>query len=139
MLFRSGELAEELHLSEAVLRHTLERQPQPVSLDGSRGGDHDTELVELLEDVHHTPERHLLRQHLQEATEALLGELSEREAQVLRERFGLEDDQPRTLTEIGTHLQISRERVRQIESQALGKLRQPCQRQRLQELLGSLD
>jgi RNA polymerase nonessential primary-like sigma factor len=134
-----SELASEVDLSETVLRQTLERQPQPVSLDGRLDEDRETELGDLLEDEHHSPERSLMREHLHEALEDLLAELSEREAQVLRERFGLIDDQPRTLTEIGDHLHISRERVRQIEAQALVKLRQPCQRHRLRDFLGSLD
>ena len=134
-----SELAAEVDLSETVLRQTLERQPQPVSLDGRLDEDRETELGDLLEDEHHSPERSLMREHLHEALEDLLAELSEREAQVLRERFGLIDDQPRTLTEIGDHLHISRERVRQIEAQALVKLRQPCQRHRLRDFLGSLD
>jgi RNA polymerase nonessential primary-like sigma factor len=134
-----AELAADLGLSETVLRHTLERQSQPLSLDGPRGGETQTDLADLLEDAYHSPEQHLIRQHFHEAMEALLGELTEREALVLRERFGLKDDQPRTLTEIGADLRLSRERVRQIEVQALSKLRQPCQRQRLREFLGSLD
>jgi RNA polymerase nonessential primary-like sigma factor len=133
------ELAAELRLSEAVLRATLERRPQPISLDGPLGGDGETDRVELLEDAHHSPEQHLLRLHFHEVLEALLGELSEREAKVLRERFGLRNEQPRTLTEIGADLSLSRERVRQIEVQALDKLRQPCQRELLREFLGSLD
>jgi len=58
-----------------------------------------------------------------------------REATVIRERFGLADDTPRTLTEIGDRLQITRERVRQIESRALLKLRQPHHRSRIRDYL----
>jgi len=58
---------------------------------------------------------------------------------VIRERFGLGDDTPRSLSEIGERLQLSRERVRQIETRALHKLRQPQNRCRLRDHLGALD
>lgn len=134
-----GEMAKALGLSEAVVRQTLERQPQPISLDGRVGRDQESDLGDLLEDHHATPEQTLTRDQLHEDLESLLEELSSREALVIRERFGLEDDTPRTLSEIGERLQLSRERVRQIESRALLKLRQPCHRNRVHDYLGSLD
>jgi RNA polymerase nonessential primary-like sigma factor len=134
-----AELALELEWSEAVVRLTLERQPRPVSLDVRVGRDQETDLGDLLEDSHATPEETLAREQLHEALESLLEELSSREALVIRQRFGLEDDTPRTLTEIGESLHLSRERVRQIESRALLKLRQPRHRSRMRDHLTSLD
>ncbi len=134
-----AELAAELGMAEATVRLTLERQPRPISLDTRVGRHHDTDLGDLLEDGHATPEEALTRQHLHDDLESLLAELNQREAEVLRQRFGLEDDTPRTLTEIGETLQLSRERVRQIETRALLKLRQPRHRSRVRDYLGSLD
>jgi len=134
-----AELAAELGMDEAMVRLTLERQSRPVSLDVRVGREHDTDLGDLLEDSHATPEQELAREELHEALETMLDELSGREAAVLRQRFGLEDDTPRTLTEIGESLHISRERVRQIESKALLKLRQPRHRNAMREHLSSLD
>jgi RNA polymerase nonessential primary-like sigma factor len=134
-----AELAAELGSSEAALRQTLERVPRPVSLETRVGAAHDTELGELLEDSHATPEEQLSRDQLHDDLEALLHELSGREAAVLRQRFGLEDDRPRTLNEISEQLHISRERVRQIEARALLKLRQPQHCGRVRDYLGSLN
>jgi RNA polymerase nonessential primary-like sigma factor len=133
------ELARELGLSEGVVRLTLQRQPRPISLDARVGRDQESDLGDLLEDSHATPEETLTREQLHDDLEALLQELSSREADVIRQRFGLEDDTPRTLTEIGETLRISRERVRQIEHRALLKLRQPRHRSRVREYLTSLD
>ncbi len=134
-----SELARELGLSEATVRLTLQRQPRPVSLDARIGRELDTGLGDLLEDGHATPEETLTREQLHEDLEALLAELSGREADVIRQRYGLEDDTPRTLTQIGESLHLSRERVRQIESRALLKLRQPRHRNRVHDYLASLD
>ena len=133
------EIARELHLSEAMIRETLLQLPKPVSLEGQVGKEHDTRLGDLLEDSHVTPEQELAREQLHNDLEALLADLSSREAEVIRQRFGLEDDTPRSLTEIGAAMHLSRERVRQIESQALLKLRQPQNRCRVKDYLGSLD
>ena len=134
-----SELAQELGLTPAVVQDTLAQRPRALSLDGRVGPEQEMDLGELVEDGHASPEQLLAREQLQDQLQALLAELSGREALVLRQRFGLEDDQPRTLTEIGAQLQLSRERVRQIESGALRKLRGPCQRGRLREQLASLD
>lgn len=133
------ELAAAVGLDVARLRSTLTHIPRPVSLEGRVGGQADTPLVDLLEDSHATPEQALTRQQLHADLEALLEQLSGREATVIRQRFGLDDDTPRTLAEIGEQLRLSRERVRQIESRALLKLRQPQNRCRVRDYLGSLD
>ncbi|MEB3332201.1 MAG: RNA polymerase sigma factor, RpoD/SigA family [Synechococcaceae cyanobacterium] len=130
-----SELAAATGLREATLRLILESQPRPVSLDRRFGRDQDTDLGQLLEDGHATPEQELERRELHDCLEALLDELSSREAEVIRQRYGLEDDRPRTLSEIGSRLRLSRERVRQIESCALHKLRQPCCRARVRDHL----
>ena len=134
-----AEIAQELNLSEALIRETLLQLPKPVSLEARVGKEHDMQLGDLLEDGHGTPEQELAREQLHNDLEALLEDLSSREAEVIRQRFGLVDDTPRTLTEIGAAMQLSRERVRQIESRALLKLRQPQNRCRVKDYLGSLD
>ena len=134
-----AEIAQELNLSEALIRETLLQLPKPVSLEARVGKEQDMQLGDLLEDDHGTPEQELAREQLHNDLEALLEDLSSREAEVIRQRFGLVDDTPRSLTEIGAAMQLSRERVRQIESRALLKLRQPQNRCRVKDYLGSLD
>ena len=134
-----ADLAKELGISEEVVRLTLMRVPRSVSLDTRVGREHDTELGDLLEDGHATPEQALTRESLHDDLEALLRELTSREAAVIRLRYGLEDDTPQTLSQIGEDLQLSRERVRQIESRALLKLRQPQRRCRVQDYMQGLD
>ena len=134
-----SDLAKELGLSEEVVRLTLMRVPRSVSLETRVGREQDTQLGDLLEDGHATPEQELAREALHDDLEALLEELTSREAAVIRLRYGLEDDTPQTLSQIGEDLHLSRERVRQIESRALLKLRQPQRRCRVQDYMRSLD
>ncbi|TGH23697.1 MAG: RNA polymerase sigma factor, RpoD/SigA family [Aphanocapsa feldmannii 277cI] len=127
------ELAEELSLSQEVVRETLQRVPRSVSLNTRVGQDQDTQLGDLLEDEMPTPEERLTRERLHDDLEQLLEDLSPREAEVIRLRFGLEDDNPCTLAEIGSSM------TRQIEARALHKLRQPERSQRVLDYMETFD
>ena len=134
-----ADLARELGISEDTVRQTLERVPRSVSLDSRVGKDQDTQLGDLIEDGKATPEETLTHDELHNDLEGLLDELTPREASVLRRRFGLEDDTPQTLAQIGEELKLSRERVRQIETRALLKLRQPQKRSKIRDYIQGLD
>ncbi|MBK4732249.1 RNA polymerase sigma factor, RpoD/SigA family [Oxynema sp. CENA135] len=118
-----GELAEELDLSPKQIREYLERARHPLSLDLRVGDNQDTELGELLEDTGPSPEDFATQSALRSDLEQLMADLTPQQRQVLALRFGLEDGQTMTLAKIGDRLNISRERVRQIEREALTKLR----------------
>ncbi|WP_392344911.1 RNA polymerase sigma factor, RpoD/SigA family [Parasynechococcus sp.] len=134
-----ADLSRELGISEETVRQTLARVPRSVSLDTRIGRDQDTQLGDLIEDGHATPEQTLTIDELHNDLEDLLDELTSREAAVLRRRFGLEDDTPQTLAQIGEELKLSRERVRQIETRALLKLRQPQRRSKVRDYIQGLD
>jgi RNA polymerase nonessential primary-like sigma factor len=118
-----AELARELELTPKQVREYLERSRQPLSLDLKVGDNHDTELSELLEDTGFSPEDYAAHSALQLDLEKLMADLTPQQREVLALRFGLADGQPLTLAKIGVRLNISRERVRQIEREALSKLR----------------
>jgi RNA polymerase nonessential primary-like sigma factor len=118
-----NELATELELSSKQVREYLERARQPLSLDLRVGDNQDTELGDLLEDPGISPEEYVTNSSLQVDLERMMSELTPQQQQVLTLRFGLKDTQPLTLAKIGDLLNISRERVRQIEREAIAKLR----------------
>jgi RNA polymerase nonessential primary-like sigma factor len=118
-----AELAAELELTPKQVREYLERSRQPLSLDLRVGDNQDTELGELLEDTGISPEDYTTTTSLQIDLEKLMEDLTPQQREVLSLRFGLTDGQPLTLAKIGVRLNISRERVRQIEREALAKLR----------------
>jgi RNA polymerase nonessential primary-like sigma factor len=119
----TAELAAEMELTPKQIREYLERARQPLSLDLRVGDNQDTELADLLEDEETSPEAFAVNASLRTELEALLAELTPQQREVLSLRFGLQDGQAMTLAKIGERLQISRERVRQIEREALTKLR----------------
>ena len=118
-----AELAEELDLTPKQVRDYLEKSRQPLSLDLKVGDNQDTELGELLEDTGLSPEDYTAYSSLQVDLEKLMADLTPQQKEVICLRFGLDNGQPLTLAKIGVRLNISRERVRQIEREAIAKLR----------------
>ncbi len=133
------DIAKELDMTVAQVREVLLKVPRAVSLDTKIGKDRDTELGDLLEAEDISPEDRLMRESLKRDLQQLLTDLTDREQEVITLRFGLGDGVPYSLAEIGRTLDLSRERVRQIESKALQKLRQPKRRNRVRDYLESLD
>jgi RNA polymerase nonessential primary-like sigma factor len=119
----AGELATELELTTKQVREYLERARLPLSLDLRVGDNQDTELGELLEDTGASPEEFVMQSSLATDLDLLMADLTPQQREVLILRFGLADGQALTLAKIGDRLNISRERVRQIEREALTKLR----------------
>jgi RNA polymerase nonessential primary-like sigma factor len=130
-----AELAEELDLTPKQVRDYLERSRQPLSLDLKVGDNQDTELGELLEDTGLSPEDYTAYSSLQVDLEKLMADLTPQQKEVICLRFGLDNGQPLTLAKIGVRLNISRERVRQIEREAIAKLRK--RRGNIREYLAS--
>jgi RNA polymerase nonessential primary-like sigma factor len=118
-----GELAIELELTPKQVREYLEKARLPLSLDLRLGDNHDTELGEMLEDTNATPEEFVVQSSLSTDLERLMSNLTPQQREVISLRYGLADGQSMTLARIGEMLSISRERVRQIEREALTKLR----------------
>ncbi|WGV25085.1 RNA polymerase sigma factor, RpoD/SigA family [Halotia branconii] len=119
----ASELAQELELTPKQVREYLEKARLPLSLDLRLGDNYDTELGEMLEDPGASPEEFVMQSSLSYDLERLMEELTPQQRQVITLRFGLADGQALTLARIGEILNISRERVRQIEREALTKLR----------------
>ncbi|MBJ7898777.1 MAG: RNA polymerase sigma factor, RpoD/SigA family [Cyanobacteria bacterium RI_101] len=118
-----AEVAEALELEPAQIREYLSLSRQPISLDVRVGDNQDTELSELLEDDGISPDHYLTQELMRQDLQNLLAELTPQQQAVLTLRFGLEDGKELSLAKIGQRLNISRERVRQLEHQAMAHLR----------------
>ena len=130
------ELAAEVGLSPERVREIQRISLDPLSLDSPVGDEDDSYLADFIkDDGADEPDDVATRQMLQNEVRNVLGELNEREQQVVVMRFGLDDEQPRTLEEVGKEFGVTRERIRQIESKTLAKLRHPHRSQKLREYL----
>ena len=112
-----------LELEPAQIREYLTIARQPVSLDLRVGDNQDTELQDLLEDDGPSPETYMAQESLRQDLETLMADLTQQQRQVIALRYGLEDGNELSLAKVGERLSLSRERVRQLERQALDHLR----------------
>ncbi|HEY9853442.1 MAG TPA: RNA polymerase sigma factor, RpoD/SigA family [Leptolyngbyaceae cyanobacterium] len=118
-----AEIAQALELDTSQIREYLTIARQPISLDVRVGDNQDTELSDLLEDEGPSPEHYITQESLRNDLDELLEQLTPQQRQVLTLRFGLADGNALSLAKVGEQLNLSRERVRQLERQALDQLR----------------
>ena len=130
------ELAEHLDMSEEKVQEIMQIARAPASLETPIGEEDDSNLGDFVADSNVvSPEGNVESVMLREHIDTLLGDLKERERQVIVLRFGLEDGHPRTLEEVGKEFNVTRERIRQIEAKALRKLRNPVRSKRIRDFL----
>lgn len=132
------EVAKELEMTPFQVREILTRVPRSVSLEVKVGKEKDTELIDLLETEEISPEETLANESLQKDIQRILGDLTSREQEVIALRYGFQDGTAYSLSDIGRLLNLSRERVRQIEAKALQKLRHPRRRDRIRDYFEAL-
>ena len=120
---KPAEVAEKLGLEASQIRDYLVMSRQPISLDMRVGDNQDTELQDLLEDEDASPEKYATSQLLKQDLKNLMSQLTPQQREVLNLRFGLNDGCELSLAKVGLRMNISRERVRQLERQALDHLR----------------
>ncbi len=130
------EIGAEMDMTTEKVREILKIAQEPVSLETPIGEEDDSHLGDFIEDQEATsPEDHASYELLKEQLEDVLDTLTDREENVLRLRFGLDDGRTRTLEEVGKVFGVTRERIRQIEAKALRKLRHPSRSNQLKDFL----
>ncbi|SUZ85209.1 uncharacterized protein METZ01_LOCUS38063 [marine metagenome] len=130
------ELAERMDMPEDKIRKVLKIAKEPISMETPIGDDEDSHLGDFIEDKNvEAPEEAALGSGLTGATSDILDSLTEREAKVIRMRFGIGMNNDHTLEEVGKQFDVTRERIRQIEAKALRKMRHPTRSERLRSYL----
>ncbi len=131
------EIAEEIHMPVERVRSVLKMAQQPISLQAPVGDSDDTSFGDFIEDkAAENPMEEASFSFLKEKIKDVLDTLTDREREVIEQRFGLRDGSPRTLEEVGKQFSVTRERIRQIEAKALRKLRHPT---RISKIKGFLE
>ncbi len=133
-------LAEKMEMTEDKIHKILKIAKEPISMETPVGDDDDSHLGDFIEDSNTTvPVDAAVYESLRSATSDILDSLTQREAKVLRMRFGIEMNTDHTLEEVGKQFDVTRERIRQIEAKALRKLRHPSRSEKLKSFLDSED
>ncbi len=133
------ELGERMEMPEEKVRRVLKIAKEPISMETPVGDDEDSHLGDFIEDsTVGSPVELATSEGLKEATRSVLGDLTTREAKVLRMRFGIDMNTDHTLEEVGKQFDVTRERIRQIEAKALRKLRHPSRSEHLRGFLDEL-
>ncbi len=128
---QAEDIGQVLHLSREKIHETIQAFQDPISLE-TPVGEGDTFLTDFIADPNTiTPDGPVSRQETNQQVERILDSLTEREQMVLRLRFGIGQDEPWTLEEVGQSMSVTRERVRQIEAKALQKLKEPAMKDML--------
>jgi RNA polymerase primary sigma factor len=132
----ADEIARQMELPPEKVREIQKISQEPVSLETPIGEEEDSNLGDFIEDTEAIiPVERASFRLLQEQLNTVLYTLSGREKEVIEMRFGLRDGQPRTLEDVGKRFGVTRERIRQIESKTLSKLRHPSRSQKLRDYL----
>ena len=130
------ELSKKMDLPEDKVLKALDVAKQPISLETPVGDDDDSTMWNLVSDTSvESPMDHATDEGLRETTTSVLTALTEREAKVLRMRFGIDMNTDHTLEEVGRQFSVTRERIRQIEAKALRKLRHPARSEQLKSFI----
>jgi len=130
------ELAKHLEMSEEKIRKVLKIAKEPISMETPIGDDEESHLGDFIEDTTIlAPLESATSEGLRRATQDMLQGLTQREAKVLRMRFGIDMNTDHTLEEVGKQFDVTRERIRQIEAKALRKLRHPSRSEQLRSFI----
>ena len=132
-------LAEKMEIPEDKIRKIMKIAKEPISMETPIGDDDDSHLGDFIEDQANTaPIEAAMQAGLREVVKEILDSLTPREAKVLRMRFGIEMSTDHTLEEVGKQFDVTRERIRQIESKAVRKLKHPSRSDKLRSFIDSL-
>lgn len=129
------ELSEETGIKEEDISSIIRASKNDLSLDTPFSETSDNSFLDNLEDTSPTIEDEIIKKILKNSLDEIVSDLEERESSIIVKRYGLDGDEPQTLEEIGEDLKISRERVRQIETKAMDKLRKKALRKKLDDFL----